>query len=402
MLESLSLPAPPPILRLSQEFAADTRAGKIDLGIGVYRDDLGRTAVLDCVKAAEQRILADQQTKTYVGLQGDPEYCRAATELVLGDAVEPARIASVQTPGGSGALRLLFDLIKGAHPSATVWLPTPSWSNHVPTLRQAGLPSSSYRYFDEAGRNVDFDGMMEDLATVPRGDVVLLHGCCHNPTGADLSKEQWERVGSLLLERGLVPLVDLAYLGFGDELDGDAFAVRQLAATLPEVFVAVSFSKNFAIYRERTGLALVIAETETAAKAAAGTLKNLARGNYSMPPDHGAAIVRTVLCDPKLRAQWLGELRTMRERVASMRHELVTALQQQTGSNRFDYLARQAGMFSLLDIGPEAIKSLREDHAIYAIDDGRINVAGIQKSDIEPLAAAIAKVVGVRSRGANS
>ncbi len=393
MLETLTLPPPPRILQLAQEFAADARAGKIDLGIGVYRDHAGRTAVLDTVKQAEERILADQTTKSYVGLQGDPEFCRAGTELVLGLAVASDRVASVQTPGGSGALRLLFDLVRHAHPAATVWLPSPSWANHEPTLKQAGLSSDSYRYFDPAGQSVDFAGMIEDLAAIPRGDIVVLHGCCHNPTGADLSADQWDRVAEILLERGLLPLVDLAYLGFGDEIEADAFAVRHLAAMLPELLLAVSFSKNFAIYRERTGLAVVVAETVSAARAASGTMKVLARGNYSMPPDHGAAIVRTILSDADLKDQWLGELRTMRQRVASMRRELAAELQRQTNSHRFDFLAGQTGMFSLLGIGPDAIARLREDHAIYAIDDGRINVAGIQADDIEPLAVAIARVL---------
>jgi len=393
VLESLTNPPPPRILQLAQEFAADPRPGKIDLGIGVYRDAAGRTAVLDTVKAAERRLLADQQTKTYVGLQGDPEFCRAGADLVLDGSVEPKRLASIQTPGGSGALRLLFDLVKSATPAATVWLPSPSWANHEPTLKQAGLSIGTYRYFDRSTQAVDVDGMLEDLASIPRGDTVVLHGCCHNPTGADLTARQWDRVGALLLDRGLLPLVDMAYLGFGGGIDADADAVRKLAGTLPELLLAMSFSKTFAIYRERTGLAVVVAADAAAATAASATMKNLARGNYSMPPDHGAAIVRTILCDEDLKCQWLAELQTMRRRVASMRRELATQLQRQTNGHRFDFLARQTGMFSLLGVGPDAVTRLREDHAIYAIDDGRINVAGIQAGDIEPLAAAIARVL---------
>ncbi len=393
VLESLTIPPPPRILQLAQEFAADLRPDKIDLGIGVYRDAAGRTVVLDTVKDAERRILADQQTKTYVGLQGDPEFCRAGTDLVLGNAVAEARLACVQTPGGSGALRLLFDLVKTATPAATVWLPSPSWANHTPTLKQAALPTGTYRYFDRPSQTVDFDVMIEDLASIPRGDSIVLHGCCHNPTGADLSQQQWECVGTVLRDRGLLPIVDLAYLGFGAGIDADADAVRRLAATVPELLLAVSFSKNFAIYRERTGMAVVVAENASAAKAASATMKNLARGIYSMPPDHGAAIVRTILCDADLRHRWLGELHTMRNRVASMRRQLATELRRQTNSRRFDYLEHQAGMFSLLGLEPDAIARLRQDHAIYAVDDGRINVAGIRPSDIEPLASAIARVL---------
>jgi len=394
MLERLQMPPAEKILQIAIDFAADPRAEKIDLGIGVYKDDAGVTAILNTVKEAEKRILASQESKSYMGLLGDADFVKAVSDVILGDKAPWERVSAIQTPGGSGALRLLFELIKLASPDAKVWLPDPTWANHLPVLRQAGLTHKTYPYFDNETLRVDFDAMIATLEGVPDGDIVLLHGCCHNPTGANLSREQWDGIAEIAGARGFIPFIDIAYQGFGDGLDEDAYGVRALISKAGEMFVASSCSKNFAIYRERTGLAMTLSPDGDIAKRALEQMKGLARVNHSMPPDHGAAIVRTILTDPALRAQWREELDAMRQRIASLRNKLAETFRARTNSDRYDFLAEHRGMFSLLGITPEQVKQLRADHAIYMVDDSRINVAGLKEDQIERFVDAVAAVGG--------
>ncbi len=383
-------PAPPDkILSLIGLFRDDPRPGKIDLGIGVYRDAQGRTPIMRAVREAERRLYDSEQTKSYLGPGGDPAYCEAVTDVVFGNASPRERICAVQTPGGAGALRILAGLIARVRPDATVWIPDVTWVNHASILADAGLASREYVYYDPVANGVRLDAMLSSLRGAAPGDVVLLHGCCHNPTGASLANADWDEVCELLLARGLVPFVDLAYQGFGDGLDEDAYAVRLFAQRLPEMLLATSNCKNFGIYRERTGCAFVMAGTGTQAANVLGHLLTCARVAYSMPPDHGASIVRIVLGDPALRADWRSELDSMRTRIAGLRVALAAALAARTGSDRYDFLVRHRGMFSLIGVTPAQAERLRGEHGVYVVSDGRINVAGLTEAQIEPFVAAL-------------
>ena len=393
MLEGLDETPPQLIMQVAAEFAADQRANKIDLGIGVYRAEDGTTPILRSVLEAERRLLNSEVTKSYLGPAGDPDFNLAMSDIVLGRHVAQERISAVQTPGGSGALRLLFDLIKRADPSTSIWLPEPTWANHLPTLRQAGLKHRIYRYFDTATLSVDFSGMRESLQQVPETDVVLFHGCCHNPTGADLSAEQWDMIVQIARERKFVPLVDIAYQGFANGLEEDAYGVRSLLKHTPEMFVASSCSKNFAIYRERTGIAITISANAAVAARAMGQMRDLARVGHSMPPDHGAAIVRTILKDPELTGIWKQELEEMRLRISDIREALAAAFRTRTNSDRFDFLAGHRGMFSLLGITPQQVARLRDEHAVYMISDSRMNVAGLRHEQIGRFVDAVLSVL---------
>lgn len=393
MLEGLDDTPPQLIMQVAAEFAADQRANKIDLGIGVYRAEDGTTPILRSVLEAERRLLSSEVTKSYLGPAGNPDFNLAMSDIVLGRHVAHERISAVQTPGGSGALRLLFDLIKRADPSTSIWLPEPTWANHLPTLRQAGLKHRTYRYFDTATLSVDFSGMRESLQQVPETDVVLFHGCCHNPTGADLSAEQWDMIVQIARERKFVPLVDIAYQGFANGMEEDAYGVRSLLKHTPEMFVASSCSKNFAIYRERTGIAITISANAAIAARAMGQMRDLARVGHSMPPDHGAAIVRTILRDPELTGIWKQELEEMRLRISDIREALAAAFRTRTNSDRFDFLAGHRGMFSLLGITPQQVARLRDEHAVYMISDSRMNVAGLRREQIGQFVDAVLSVL---------
>ncbi len=397
MLENLDMPPPQRILQVAANYQADSRDHKMDLGIGVYRDENGNTAVLDVVKTAEERILKNQDSKSYLGLLGDVRFSEAVTELILGEHVDRARTAAIQTPGGSGALRLLFELIKLANTGATVWVPDPTWDNHLPTMLQAGLTVKVYPYFDRKSLEVDSTSMKQALEKIPSGDVVLFHGCCHNPTGASLSNDDWDAIADIALRRRFIPFIDFAYQGFGDGLDADAYGVRVLADRLPELLVTASCSKNFAIYRERTGLAMVISENAEISDRTLEQMKTLARVNHSMPPDHGAAIVKTVLEDGSLKRQWLGELESMRARMIRLRQALADAFRQKTGTDRYDFLARHRGMFSLLGVTPDQVEQLRDDYAIYLIDDSRMNIAGLREDRVDDLVNAVIEVGGLEA-----
>jgi aromatic-amino-acid transaminase len=393
MLESLKPQPADKILALMALYRDDPREGKIDLGVGVYKDATGLTPVMRAVKTAERQLWEAETTKTYTALAGDPAYAAALVPMILGAGVDMSRVAAVATPGGTGAIRQGLELIRMAAPLATVWVSAPTWPNHNSIIRYLGMPLAEYRYFDEATCDVDFDGLMADLARVPHGDVVLLHGCCHNPTGANLTTEQWRQVVDLLKARGAVPFVDLAYQGFGDGLEEDAAATRLIAEAFPESLIAASCSKNFGIYRERTGILMALGDP--ACKAVTqGTLNFLNRQNYSFPPDHGARLVTMILSDPGLKAEWMEELAQVRQSMLGLRKLLADELRKATNSDRFDFVARHRGMFSRLGLTEAQVMRLRDEAGIYMVGDSRINIAGLNARTVPKLAAAIAKVLG--------
>jgi aromatic-amino-acid transaminase len=377
------------ILALMQMYRDDPRETKIDLGVGVYKNAEGVTPVMRAVKAAERRLVETQDTKAYTGLAGDPAFAAAMRGLILGDAVEAGRVAAVATPGGTGAVRQGLELMQYADRASSVWLSNPTWPNHPSIVKYLGVPMREYRYFDETTRGVDFDGMMADLKAVKRGDLVLLHGCCHNPTGANLTLEQWRTVTDLLEASGAVPFIDIAYQGFGDGLEEDAAGVRLMVSRLPEAIIAASCSKNFGVYRERTGLLMAVAGNEAHKASAQATLAFLNRQNYSFPPDHGARVVQMILDDPALRSDWQSELEDVRAGMLKLRTSLAGELRQRTNSDRFDFIADHRGMFSRLGATPEQVAEMREKFGIYMVGDSRLNVAGLNDRTVPILAEAI-------------
>ncbi len=392
MLESLTAQPQDKILQLIALYRDDPRPTKIDLGVGVYKDATGLTPVMRAVKAAEKTLWEAEQTKTYTTLAGDPAFATALTTMILG-APHADRAAAVATPGGTGAIRQALELIKLSAPGATVWLSNPTWPNHPSIIRYLGMKMAEYRYFDAPTRSIDFAGLLADLARVAPGDVVLLHGCCHNPTGANLTLDQWAAVADLLRSRKAIPFIDLAYQGFGDGLDADAAPTRLIAARFPEVLIAASCSKNFGIYRERTGLLLAL--TDPARRdIIQGNLNFLNRQNYSFPPDHGARLVTMILQDPALTADWKAELEEVRLNMLTLRTHLADELRRATNSDRYDFVAHHRGMFSRLGLSEAQVLTLREKHAIYMVSDSRINIAGLNAKTVPILAAAIAAVGG--------
>ncbi len=389
MLEKLSAQPADKILALMAAYREDPRDTKVDLGVGVYKDATGNTPVMRAVKEAERRIMADQTTKAYTGLAGDPAFGAAMKDLVLADTVDHARVAAVATPGGTGAIRQALELIKLAAPGATVWLSNPTWPNHPSIIKYLGMKSQTYRYFDTATRNVDYVGMLTDLGAVLPGDVVLLHGCCHNPTGANLTLAQWDGVIKLIKEKSAIPFIDIAYQGFGDGLDEDAAATRKVAAAFDNVLIAASCSKNFGIYRERTGILMAVAKDADQQALTQQNLAFLNRQNYSFPPDHGARVVSTILGDPALRADWEAELEETRNGMLALRQQLADELRRLTNSDRFDFLADHRGMFSQLGTTPDLVEKLRADHGIYMVGDSRMNIAGLNAKTVPVLAKAI-------------
>ncbi|WP_170600983.1 aromatic amino acid transaminase [Ruegeria arenilitoris] len=392
MFENLKPQPADKILALMQMYRDDPREQKIDLGVGVYKNAEGVTPVMRAVKAAEHRIWEEQQTKAYTGLAGDPAYADAMIALILGTSVPRANIAAVATPGGTGACRQAFELIRMANPSARVFVSNPTWPNHISILNYLGIETVAYRYFDEETRGVDFDGMIEDLKTAKAGDVVLLHGCCHNPTGANLNMVQWQEVVNLINDRDLVAMIDIAYQGFGDGLNEDAQATRLVAASVKECLIAASCSKNFGVYRERTGLLMAISADAGQTALNQGTLAFLNRQNYSFPPDHGARVVTTILMDEGLRADWMAELEEVRLSMLGLRRQLADELQRLSGSDRFGFLAQHRGMFSRLGAAPELVEKLRVEHGIYMVGDSRMNIAGLNEATVPILAKAIIDV----------
>ena len=379
------------ILALMGQFKADPREGKIDLGVGVYKDATGHTPIMRAVKTAEKQLWEAETTKTYTGLAGDPGFNAAMADLVLGATVDAGRISSVATPGGTGAVRQAFELARMAAPQGRVFVSDPTWPNHLSILKHLGMEAVPYRYFDADTRAVDFAGMMADLAAAKAGDIVLLHGCCHNPTGANLTLPEWEEVAALLEKTGAVPMIDIAYQGFGDGLDADAAGVRLIANRLPEVLIAASCSKNFGIYRERTG-GLIALSDPARQEVTQGTLAYLNRQNYSFPPDHGARLVTMILTDPALRADWEAELEEVRLGMLKLREGLAAELQRLSGSDRFGFLAQHRGMFSRLGATPEQVERLKTEHGIYMVGDSRLNIAGLNATTVPILAKAVIDV----------
>ncbi len=391
MFETLKEQPADKILALMQAYREDPRETKIDLGVGVFKDAQGITPVMRAIKAAEKQLWESETTKSYTWLAGDPAFGKALGGLVLGDAVSWDTVAAAATPGGTGAVRQAFDLIKMANPEARVLVSNPTWPNHLSILKHMQVETVTYRYFDDETRGVDFAGMIEDLGQARAGDVVLLHGCCHNPTGANLNLTQWQEVIDLMLAKGLIPMIDIAYQGFGDGLEQDAAGVRLVASQMPETLIAASCSKNFGIYRERTGLLMAVALDPAKQKLNQGTLAYLNRQNYSFPPDHGARLVTMVLTDDALRADWQAELEEMRLGMLGLREQLAGELQRLSGSDRFGFLAQHRGMFSRLGASPEQVETMRRDSAIYMVGDSRLNIAGLNKTSVPLLAEAIIK-----------
>ncbi|MCQ4347233.1 aspartate/tyrosine/aromatic aminotransferase [Pseudomonas stutzeri] len=383
-----------PILGLMEAFRADPSPAKLDLGVGVYKDAAGRTPIMAAVKQAEQRLLSSETTKGYTGGHGDAEFGEQLLRLVLGQdspLLAGQRAGTTQTPGGTGALRLSADFLAHCLPGRGIWLSDPTWPIHETIFAEAGLRVGHYPYVGE-GNRLDVAAMLAALERVPSGDVVLLHACCHNPTGFDLSRDDWRKVLEIVRRRELLPLIDFAYQGFGDGLEEDAWAVRLFAAELPELLITSSCSKNFGLYRERTGALIVCAADHAKLLDVRSQLASLARNLWSTPPAHGAAVVATILGDPLLSVQWQSELEAMRERVLRLRHGLVEALQPFGLAERFAHIAVQRGMFSYTGLDPEQVRRLRAESSVYLVGSGRANVAGLDEQRLGELAAAIARV----------
>ena len=389
MFNSLQQQPADKILALMQVYKEDPRENKIDLGVGVYKDASGQTPIMQSIKQAEHMLWETQDTKSYVGLTGTPEFSQTMIDLVLGDKFDKNLTASAATPGGTGAVRQAFELGKMANPNLRVFVSDPTWPNHLSILKYLGIPVEPYRYFDAKTRAVDFSSMMTDLENAKEGDLILLHGCCHNPTGANLKAPEWNAVIELLLKSGATPMIDIAYQGFGDGLEEDASGVRKLVNSVPETIIAASCSKNFGIYRERTGLLIVVSHDKDARDLNQSTLAFLNRQNFSFPPDHGARLVTMVLSDEELKRSWMEELEAVRTSMLSLRTQLATELEKLSGSNRFGFLADHRGMFSRLGASPEQVNELRENHAVYMVGDSRLNIAGLNSKTVPVLAKAI-------------
>lgn len=383
-----------PILGLMEAYAQDSNPRKFDLGVGVYKDAQGLTPIPEAVKIAEARLVESQDTKTYIGGHGNPLFGKVINELVLGadsKLIAEQRAGATQTPGGTGALRLAADFIAQCLPGKGVWLSNPTWPIHETIFAAAGVKVSHYPYVGSDNR-LDVDAMLAVLNEVPKGDVVLLHACCHNPTGFDLNHDDWQRVLDVVRSRNLLPLIDFAYQGFGDGLEQDAWSTRLFAAEIPELLITSSCSKNFGLYRDRTGALIVCAKSADKLIDIRSQLANIARNLWSTPPDHGAAVVATILADPELKARWADEVEAMRLRIAQLRSGLVEALQPHGLRERFAHIGVQRGMFSYTGLSPEQVKQLREQHSVYMVSSGRANVAGIDATRLALLAEAIASV----------
>jgi aspartate aminotransferase len=396
VFETLKPLPPDAILGIMQLFRADPHPGKIDLSVGVYQDEQGRTPVLASVKRAEQAIIAAQDSKSYVAIAGNAAFNKGIEEVLYGKdhaALKAGRVATMQTPGGSGGLSIAGHLLARAKPNARIYLSEPTWPNHQPLLKVAGLQLDTYPYYDYAKHRVDFEAMTARLDKASVGEIALIHGCCHNPCGADLSREQWEALTQLCQRRGIVPFIDIAYQGLAEGLDDDAFGVRLMAGRLPEVVVVSSSSKNLGLYRERVGAASFVSANAEAAKLTASNAANVARGIYSMPPDHGAAIVGYILANAELRAQWEKELAEMRSRLNGLRSLLVDRLAARKTPMDFSFIAKERGMFSFLGITKEQVIRLREEFHVYMVESSRINIAGINHGNVDRVADAIAAVL---------
>src|SRR5690554_5860331 len=396
MFETLPLLPADPILGLSAAYQQDTNPAKVDLGVGVYKDDAGLTPIMAAVRQAERLLMEQETTKAYTHPAGVPGANEAVTRLVFGQqnpVVEEGRVRTIQTPGGCGALRVAAELLQRARPGATIWVSTPTWANHIPLLNSAGLQLREYPYYNYQTHQIDFDAMMAALAQVPAGDLVLLHACCHNPSGADLTQAQWQAVAQLAQTQGFVPFIDMAYQGFGEGLEEDAYAIRLLAETLPEVVVAASFSKNFGLYRERAGTLSLVFANETQADAGISQLLSVTRSIYSMPPAHGSAIVDIILHSPELTQQWQEELDQMRRRIQGLREQLVKTLNTLQSERDFSFIAQERGMFSFLGLNVDQVQQLKNEFSIYMTDSSCISVAGLSVDKMDYVGRAISAVL---------
>ncbi len=396
MFEALNPLPQDPILAMMASYQQDSHPQKLDLGIGVYKDDQGHTPIMQAVQLAEKALIETEITKSYTAPAGSPKYNQLVAELVFGaehKVLRDQRVISAQTPGGCGALRMGAEFLKGCSSDSRVWVSSPTWANHIPLLGGAGLAIAEYPYYDYSDKTIQFDAMLAALETAAAGDFVLLHGCCHNPSGADLNKEQWLAVAELIERKGLIPFIDMAYQGLGSGLDQDAYGVRMMAERMPEMLVATSCSKNFGLYRERTGTLFIIGNTAEQTQVAGSQLFSRIRSHYSMPPSHGAAIVETILADTALTKQWEEELASMRQRIQTLRQSLVKKISASSIANDFSFIEQQFGMFSFLGISPVQVAQLRTQYSIYMIDSSRMNVAGLNDQSMDYFVAALEEVI---------
>jgi len=393
LFEELQLAKADAILGLIAEHQSDSRPEKIDLGVGVYRNAAGVTPVLDVVKIAERQLLETQESKAYIGTAGAPSFNTAMQALTFGSSAPVDRLMTIQTPGGSGSLRVAAGLMQRARADASVWVSDPTWANHVPLLAGAGLNLKPYPYYDAQNHSIKIDAMLAALREAPAGDVVLLHACCHNPSGLDPSTDEWRSITDLVFERGLVPFIDMAYQGFSTDLDSDAFAVRHMADRVPEMMVSTSCSKNFGLYRDRVGTLSILAADSAARDIVYSQVNNAVRTIYSVPPDHGAAVVSLILNDNELRAAWELELNEMRDRLREMRALLHDALLDTAPNRDFSHLVRATGMFCFLGVTADQVARLKKEFAIYMVDSSRINIAGITTENVGHLSDSIAAVL---------
>ncbi len=396
MFNSLIAMPADPILGLLTQYREDSHPQKVDLGVGVYKDPTGVTPILSCVKKAEKFRLDTETTKVYIGPTGSPQFNTLMTELAFGaghSAIIANRIRTVSTPGGTGALRVAGDFIKRCNPNAVLWVSDPTWANHIGLFEAAGITVKTYPYYDYDSKSLKFDEMLAALSQVNPDDVVLFHACCHNPSGMDLTTEQWDKVVALTKEQGFTPLIDMAYQGFGDGVDIDAYGVRHMAAAVDNMILCSSCSKNFGLYRERIGSCSVIAKDANTANIVQSVLLYVVRCLYSMPPAHGAAIVETILGSKELTQEWLDELKVMRDRINGNRAILVDKLKANGVNRDFSFIARQKGMFSFLGVNPEQVARLQKEFSIYMVGSSRISIAGISEDNVDYLAQSIAKVL---------
>lgn len=383
------------ILLVSKMFRECDNPNKVDLGVGVYKDAEGRTAILKSVKKAEKYLVENQETKTYISPAGNPDFNTLVQAMMIGEdhiAVKENRVSTFQTPGGTGGVRIGLEFVKKCNPNANIWISAPTWPNHTAITKTLGLTPKEYRYYDIKGGEFLYKEMLEDLGRADEGDVVILHGCCHNASGADLSNEQWNELADLMKERGLIPFVDFAYQGFGDGVEEDSYAAKLMAEKLPEALIASSCSKNFAMYRDRAGAITLISSSSDIHSTNASHLLGAVRANYSMPPDHGAAVAAHILGNPELKAEWMAEVDDMRSRVKKMRSLFVKLMNEKAPNSGFGYIAEQKGMFSYLTLTSDQIQTLINDHFIFFVGNGRVNMAGLTENNIGYVTDAIASL----------
>ena len=396
MFEKVQIAPPDPILGLTETFKTDPNPDKINLSVGVYKDASGRTPVLETVKEAEKRILEQEDSKGYLAMTGEPVYCAQVQNLLFGEGheiINSKRAATAQCPGGTGALRVAGDYLNFVHPDAKIWLSNPTWANHNTIFAAAGLECKKYAYRDPKTNGLDFDAMYESIKKIPKGDVILLHGCCHNPTGIDPTPEQWAKIGDLLVAQGVLPLVDFAYQGLANGIEEDRTGLLELVKKVKQMLICSSFSKNFGLYRERTGALTIVADDTEQASTVMSQVKLRIRYNYSNPPSHGGQVAAVVLSDKDLKSKWIDEVATMRSRINEMRHLFVKTLKDKGVTQDFSSIIQQRGMFSFSGLTKEQVHQLRDKYSIYIVDSGRINVAGMTADNMDRLCEAIKSVL---------